>query len=60
MTAHIMMWHFLESILLPSAEKKKVKQETVPHTHHDQEFVTFLEHDLLPLTEKKVMLELLP
>ena len=52
MTAHIMMWHFLESILSPSAEKKGEAGDSASY-HHDQEFVTFLEHDLLPLTEKR-------
>ena len=46
MTALIKMWHFLEGISSPSAEKKKVKQKLVPYTQQDvtsfrRRFTTF-------------------
>ena len=58
MTALIKMWHFLEGISSPSAEKKKVKQKLVPYTQQDvmsfrRRFTTFDGN-------KKVMQEPLP
>ena len=58
MTALIKKWHFLEGVLSPSAEKKKVKQKTVPYTYQD---VTFFRRRFAAFDRKrKVMQEPLP
>ena len=47
---------FFGKYFVAFGRKKKVKQEPVPHRHHDQD-VTFLEDVFLPLAEKRVMQE---